>query len=293
MVFTNAGACTHPCSTCLVTLVPHHPLHPLHPMTPPPPQLEKYSVTVASCNDALDLEPHSLKALYNRARARLTSPASGGVEIDLAVADLQAGLEECRRQIDGGTTGTVDVPLSTFQTTLGRVLRERKRQAGLDRKAFGGMFDRPDRTPLYDDSLTSTPVLSSGGGRVSHGDAGGGSGSGSDSGGGSGDGGRVVASGSGTSSGVSGGKRGTSTGVPKGSPGSPSGPTLAGADILRHMDKLLCLERDLRREGRVEDADQLRVVLDKARAGAVDKAPAPVDFSHPTPEMRAEAAKMG
>ena len=245
-------------------------------------QLEQFTVAVSCCNDALALDDKSLKALYNRARARLLAPTSGGLEIDMAVADLQAGLVICSDDVaaDGS------VPASAFSSQLAKVQRDRKRQSAADKRSFGGMFDRKDRAPLYDDggdgdgdgAVGDKAVGSDNSGSDDAAQAGAGS---------------ATAGGDGGGGGGSGGKKKKGSGV-------VDAAAAHAHDVESQWDRLAVLVKDLRAQGRDADADELQRALDSALAAGDPKGrkagtsdPRTVDFTKPTPEMRAEAEKMG
>jgi hypothetical protein len=49
-----------------------------------------FNLAIEACNYAIEVEPLSVKALYLRSKARLTSKSAGDLEESLARQDLQA-----------------------------------------------------------------------------------------------------------------------------------------------------------------------------------------------------------
>ncbi len=247
-------------------------------------------MVVSCCDDALAMDANSLKALYNRARARLLSPTSGGLEVDLAVADLQAGLHICSEDVaaDGS------VPASAFHSQLAKVQKERRKQSAMDKRNFGGMFDRRDRPALYEDG-DRTNDDHDGNKKDDNDDD-------DDNTASAGVDGAVDREGPAGSS-VSGssvrGKKGK--GVASASAADKAAATARSKEADAQWQRLTMLVKDLRAQGRDSDADELQKALDtaasqadggrKGRPGKPD--PRSVDFSNPTPEMRKEAEKMG
>lgn len=107
-----------------------------------------YSLAVAACSDALSIDPQCAKARYNRARAWIRSPTSGGVELNNALADLTTAVQLVMLAVDDGRSP--DVALSAVQSLRAALMKQLKRQAETDRRTFGGMFNRSER-PLYGD----------------------------------------------------------------------------------------------------------------------------------------------
>jgi len=92
-------------------------------------KLEKFDEAIIACDNAIELDPNNVKALYRRAESRVRPIKCTAYDCDLAIKDLaKANLVDPSNQI-------VDKLLS-------RLRAERKVQREKDQKTFTGMFDR-------------------------------------------------------------------------------------------------------------------------------------------------------
>lgn len=91
--------------------------------------LQKYEEVIAACDNALELDPDNVKALYRRAEARIRPSRSTAYDHDMAIKDL-----------------TKAADMEPKNQTVGKLLKElrgeRKVQRSKDATTFTGMFDR-------------------------------------------------------------------------------------------------------------------------------------------------------
>lgn len=91
--------------------------------------LRDFALCVEACDHALQLDPHNVKALYRRAKARTTPAHAGATEVDMAIRDLALAHKL--------QPGNADVA-----RRLQQLRAERAHQAKRDRTTFADMFSR-------------------------------------------------------------------------------------------------------------------------------------------------------
>ena len=56
-------------------------------------KLMRFKLAIEACDEALSIDPNNSKALYIRAKARITPKSSGVLEMNEAIGDLEAALK--------------------------------------------------------------------------------------------------------------------------------------------------------------------------------------------------------
>eukprot|EP00397_Hematodinium_sp_SG-2012_P024894 GEMP01025960.1.p1 GENE.GEMP01025960.1~~GEMP01025960.1.p1 ORF type:complete len:411 (+),score=93.15 GEMP01025960.1:227-1459(+) len=92
-------------------------------------KLRQFQEAKIACNSVLELDAENVKALYRRAQALVTPIGAGGLEMELAIADLQ-------------TAAHIEPQHVEVRTLLSRLKQERAVQRGKDRAQYDGLFDR-------------------------------------------------------------------------------------------------------------------------------------------------------
>ena len=224
-------------------------------------QQKKYDLCARACDFALDVDGGSVKALYRRAMARLTSMSSGATEEEMALADLKkaAKLDPTNKQI---------------RVNLAKLVERRKTQQATDKRNFAGMFDRGEVVAEEEEAGLRGRRRGGGG---NNDDEGGGEGGGGGSGGGGGGGG-------------GGGQAGRAG-------GSGAGAVDSGPSLSQQLKEMKMNIAQLRDQGRHEEADDAQAKLDdintKIDAELEKKRREAVDFDNPTQQMIDDAKKRG
>ncbi|KAL8010608.1 putative tetratricopeptide-like helical domain superfamily [Plasmopara halstedii] len=92
-------------------------------------KLKEYPICICACDDTLEIEPKSVKALYRRALALITPASSGATEFDRALLDLRKAY-------------AIDEENQDVRRLLRELIKQRAKQRVIDRETFSGMFDR-------------------------------------------------------------------------------------------------------------------------------------------------------
>jgi tetratricopeptide (TPR) repeat protein len=92
-------------------------------------QFKNWTLTITACDYALEFDRTNVKALYRRAKSYTQAPTSGGMELEMALADLKAAnrLEPTNRNVLKELKG------------LRKALKQQKQA---DKDNYSGLFDR-------------------------------------------------------------------------------------------------------------------------------------------------------